>query len=593
MDGLIGNRAYRDLWTAVAGGAGYLLLAIGTILLTADNNDISAIWPANALLLAIIQPLPPHRWPVYFAAALIGNLLANLIAFGSALVPLLYGLANMTEVLIAALLLQNRRVEGNMLENVGSVLRFVLLGAMIAPAVSGLAGATIAHYLIGRSFWASYSTWYVADALGLMIFTPLFSGIVSGEFARWVREMSPGARAEAAAILAFAIVAGLFTFLVAGYPMLFVMTAVVMFATFRLGRFGTKISLIITAIIGVICTMYGHGPIAAMVRDRSEQALFLQFYLAVMLVSALPIAAELNARRTLARRLAESEASLRLLASESADALIRLDELGRCIQSSGATGMLLGVEARALAGRTLPSLLDNSDGEAFDDAFAGALSNPGTVAYCEFRPRGRASSWLECTIRALVDQDGKVYGAIGAIRDITLRKEREFSLSLAASTDSLTGALNHAAFMAHIDHALSHLTSSHLALIMIDIDHFKKVNDRHGHPAGDAVLVELAARLRALLRDHDMIGRLGGDELAILLDGTAEELALSIAEAIRVEISARPIPLSGGKTQLISISCGVAQAYPGISRNELLRRADDALYQAKGGGRDRVVISEY
>lgn len=590
-DRLIGDRAYRDLWTAAGCGLGYMLLATGTILLAARGGAISAIWPANALLLAVILPLPPRRWPVYFVGALIGGLAANLITQIDPPIALLFSLANKIEVLIAALLLQSRRVDGNALENVRSVLRFLLLGGMIAPVISGILGAGASHILAGEPFWPAYATWYIADALGLMIFTPLLSGIVTGELTRWVREMAPVARLEAGAILILSILAGLFTFLVAGYPMLFVMTAAVMTATFRLGKFGTKISLIITAMIGMICTMYGHGPIAAMIHDRGAQALFLQFYLAVMLATALPVSAELNARRALTRRLMESEASLRLLASESADALVRLDDHGHCIQSSGSIALLLGIETRSLAGNALQAAVDDRDRPALNESFAEALRNPGTVTYCEFRPRERSSGWLECTLRALVDQNGKVYGAIGAIRDITMRKEREVSLSLAASTDSLTGMLNHAAFMAHLDHALSHISRSHLALIMIDIDHFKQVNDRHGHPAGDAVLVDLTGRLRALLRDHDRIGRLGGDELAILLDGTSEELALSIAEALRLDIANRPISLRDGEALTISISCGVAQAYPGMSRSELLRRADDALYKAKGGGRDRVVAS--
>ncbi len=588
---LIGKRDYRDVWPATAGGLGYLLLALGTILLSSDGRHISTIWPANALLLAIILPMEVRRWPIYFAAVFLGSAAANLIAFGSVIAPVLYGLSNLAEVLIAGLLLQNRNAHGNPLENVRSVVRFVLFGGILAPAISALTGSATAHYLFGQPMWEGYRVWYIADALGLLIFTPLFAGIISGEFSRWLSEMDRRSRLEAVAIFALVILCALFTFMVVGYPMLFLMTAPLMLATFRLGQFGTKISLIISAVIGAICTMYGHGPIAAMIADRGQQALFLQFYLAVLLLSTLPMSAELNARRTLARRLAESEASLRLLASESADALVRLDEHGLCIQSSGATTMLLGIETRELIGTPLAALIDAQGREEFSAAFAEALGNPGTVTYCEFRPRDRADDWLECTIRALVDQNGRVYGAIGAIRDITMRKEREVSLSLAASTDSLTGMLNHAAFMAHLDHAIAHLHSPNLALIMIDIDHFKQVNDQYGHPAGDAVLVELAARLRALIRDHDAIGRLGGDEIAILLGGTAEDLALSIAEALRVAISARPVLLREATTLPVSISCGVAQAHPGITRETLMRRADDALYQAKSGGRDQVVLS--
>lgn len=590
MERLIGNRTDRDLWTALAGGAGYFLLAYGTILLTSDNHNVSAIWPPNALLLAIVLPIPWRRWPIYFGAAIAGNILANYITFGTLVAPILYGLNNLSEVLLAALILQRLGAHGNPLENVPSIARFALF-ACLAPAVTALAGAATAHYVYGQPYWDSYRIWYLADALGLLIFTPLFLGILSGEMARWLREIGRRGRIEVAAIFGLVSLCSLMIFLSPGYPMLFVISAPILLATFRLGQFGTKISLIIVAIIGMVCTMSGNGPIAALIPARGDQALFVQFYLGVMLLSTLPVAAELNARRTLARRLAESEASLRLLASESADALVRLDERGRCIQSSGATTMLLGIETRELVGSSLGGLVDPRDGAAVQEALDEALRHPGTVAYAEFRPRGRDDDWLECTLRALVDQEGRSYGAIGAIRDITIRKEREVSLTLAASSDSLTGALNHAAFMAHLDRALAHLTSTHLALLMVDIDHFKLVNDRHGHLAGDHVLVELHARLRSLVRDHDVIGRLGGDELAILLDGCSEELAISIAEAIRLDVSNRPILLGDDAPIAISISCGVAQAHPGLGREALMRKADDALYQAKGGGRDRVVIS--
>lgn len=575
----------------MAGGVGYFLLAYGTILLTSDGHAVAAIWPPNALLLAIILPLPKARWLPCFAAAMTANLLANLLAFGSLPLALLYAASNLGEVLIAGSLLQRLKGHDDPLASVGSVIRFALFAAA-APVVSAAAGAATAHQLDGQPFWVAYRTWYFADTLGLLIFTPLFLGIVAGDLSRWIREMAPPGRIEAAGLLLLVALSGLFAFHVDDYPILFILNAPILLATFRLGRFGTTIALIIVTVIGAVCTMFGRGPIAAMIVDKGEQALFVQFYLAVMLLSTMPISAELQARRALVRRLAESEAGLRLLASESADALVRLDDRGRCIQSSGATTKLLGVETRDLVGRALATLVDSRDADAVDTAFAEAIGRAGTVAYCEFRPCDRPEDWLECTMRALVDPEGRTYGTIGAIRDITLRKEREVSLALAASTDSLTGALNHAAFMAHLDRALAHLASSHLALIMVDVDHFKQVNDGHGHLAGDQVLVELHDRLRALVRDHDVIGRLGGDEIAILLDGTAEELALTIAEAIRISVASQPVILPGGRPLDISISCGVAQAYPGMSRQALMRRADEALYAAKGSGRDRVVISD-
>ncbi|RYG27681.1 MAG: cutinase family protein, partial [Burkholderiales bacterium] len=162
---LNGNRAYRDLWAAAAGGLGYMLLALGTILLTSNERGISTLWAANALLLAIILPLERRRWPIYFVAAFIGNATANLLTRGSLAAPLLFGMANMAEVLIAAILLQHWQAFSNPLANVRSVLRFALFAGLIAPALSGLGGAAAASFMFGQPFWAGFSTWYIADSL--------------------------------------------------------------------------------------------------------------------------------------------------------------------------------------------------------------------------------------------------------------------------------------------------------------------------------------------------------------------------------------------------------------------------------------------
>ena len=579
----------KDLIAAIFGALAYLLVATGNILLTADGHRVATIWPANALLLAIVLSLPMRRWPIHFLAAFAANAASNLIGSRSLETSVLFALVNLAEVGVGAALLHHKNLAGNPLENVRSVMRFLLYAGLVVPVISAFGGAAVAYHMSAQPFWSTYRTWFIADALGFLIFTPLFSGVISGELTRWIGEMTFAERVEAAAILILVTLAGFLTFFVVGYPMLFVLMAPVTLATFRLGPFGAKLSLIIAATFSVVATMYGYGPIAAMITDRSEQALFVQIYLATMLLTTLPASADLNARRALARRLAASEASARLLASESADVLVRLDRHGECVQSSGATGMLLGVETRELVGKPLSRLIGKRDRSPFRKALQTALTEPGAVAYCEFRAEGRSDYWLECTLRALVGQDGHVEGAIGAIRDITMRKERELSLSRAASTDGLTGALNHGAFMARLDNALASPDVSNIALLMIDIDHFKRINDGFGHPAGDKVLVELCRQLRSLIRDSDVIGRLGGDEIAILLQGTVEDLALSIAEGLRTQVQARPIALREDVTQTVSISCGVAQASPGITRTELLRKADDALYRAKDGGRGRVV----
>src|SRR5262245_13843036 len=108
LDRLNESRFSKDLLAAILGGLGYAVLATGTILLTANGRGVAAIWPANALLLAIVLPLPTRRWPVYFAAAFAANMISNMIGFRSAEASLLYATINVVEVAVAAALLRHK-----------------------------------------------------------------------------------------------------------------------------------------------------------------------------------------------------------------------------------------------------------------------------------------------------------------------------------------------------------------------------------------------------------------------------------------------------------------------------------------------------
>ena len=159
-----------------------------------------------------------------------------------------------------------------------------------------------------------------------------------------------------------------------------------------------------------------------------------------------------------------------------------------------------------------------------------------------------------------------------------------------ATHDELTGLLNRR----ELDRVLSQEAEravrfgQPLGLLMADIDHFKSVNDRHGHPAGDAVLREVARRLRAELRSVDFPGRFGGEEFAVVVVQADGESAAVLAERIRAAVMAAPVSI-GEEELSVTISIGVAALPPnGCTGPELLAAADQALYAAKRGGRNRV-----
>lgn len=169
-------------------------------------------------------------------------------------------------------------------------------------------------------------------------------------------------------------------------------------------------------------------------------------------------------------------------------------------------------------------------------------------------------------------------------------------LVISGLTDALTGLHNRRYLDNRLEEEVTRaLRYQHpLSGLFIDADHFKRVNDTHGHGAGDSVLRELALRVRECLRASDIATRFGGEEFALLLPQTDAREAIHLAERIRSRIEAQPVAIQGGKTVAITVSVGVAELQPeagdtpGQAGQRLLEAADQSLYQAKSGGRNRV-----
>ncbi|CAH1198632.1 Diguanylate cyclase (GGDEF) domain-containing protein [Candidatus Nitrotoga sp. BS] len=161
------------------------------------------------------------------------------------------------------------------------------------------------------------------------------------------------------------------------------------------------------------------------------------------------------------------------------------------------------------------------------------------------------------------------------------------------ATDQLTGVMSYSHVMealeSHVNSAAK--TGKTLCAMMIDLDFFKRVNDTHGHLVGDIVLRLTAERIKAAVRDFDMVGRFGGEEFTVILANADMALAMIIAERIRQDVAESPFHAKGHLIEL-TISIGVAMLRPGETREAILERADVALYEAKQEGRNRVVVAE-
>ncbi len=168
------------------------------------------------------------------------------------------------------------------------------------------------------------------------------------------------------------------------------------------------------------------------------------------------------------------------------------------------------------------------------------------------------------------------------------------ALTRLADSDPLTGLPNRRCLLSELQIASARCAEQArpLGVAMVDIDHFKQVNDRHGHAAGDRVLCAVAERMRGRLRDDCTLGRFGGEEFLLVAPGTDADAIAAIGERLRAAVAEHPIA-AGASTVPVTISVGVACRKPGTDRSdaELVRAADDALYDAKHAGRDRVCVA--
>ncbi|MDR2311758.1 MAG: GGDEF domain-containing protein [Brucellaceae bacterium] len=163
-------------------------------------------------------------------------------------------------------------------------------------------------------------------------------------------------------------------------------------------------------------------------------------------------------------------------------------------------------------------------------------------------------------------------------------------LQIRADTDSMTGLLNRKAFWDTIKQL--NKTSRQSALLVIDADNFKNINDVYGHQTGDKALAAIVDALRMPLRQNDIIGRIGGEEFAVFLPDTEIKPALKIAEQLRYAVEVIPFQPIEGQDYPLSISIGLTLSAPAYTTSQLMRMADQSLYQAKANGRNQIVVNQ-
>jgi diguanylate cyclase (GGDEF)-like protein len=312
-----------------------------------------------------------------------------------------------------------------------------------------------------------------------------------------------------------------------------------------------------------------------------------------------------------------------LLAEQDGSGVLSADELrGLCIETLLAcpeervyfkdrAGRRILVSAGSLAGLAIEGrvedVLGKTNDELFEKDFADAANqddrrilDTGETIVCKVRQisiPGRPEMWVQTTKMPLKDRSGEIIGTFGITRDLTAQVHAERALEHLALHDPLTGLPNRALILDRLDQLIARSRRENLrsAVIFLDLDDFKEINDTLGHQAGDQVLIAVGRRLVEAVRPCDTVGRLSGDEFVVLVVGEqpslgAEHVAARLVEVLRppLEIHSSDVPVS------VSASVGIAETDHREAgeqdAHELLRDADIALYRAKATGKHRAVV---
>jgi len=565
-----------------------------------DNGGVTILWPSNGLLLGVLLCTKRRQWPAYLAVGLFVDLGINLALTFAPWTSTYLACCNMLEVGLAAALMYRTVSPNPDLTQRKQLLSMLLYGVVLAPAVASiLAQFSISHLQMLPRFTAA-KHWFVADALGIAVMTPLYLSFRQ-------REQFPGrSRFEVAGLLTLLVFAAGAVFWQTRFPLLFLILPLLLLLGVRMRLAGSALGLLIVSIIGGYLTIRGHGPIA-LVRSQSPMTgdLLLQFFVAVSMLVLYVVEVVIAERERLQANLKSSETLFRLLAEASNDVIVLTDLSGARRYVSPAVTAILGWEPQELLGQTHLQIVHPDDVATLEALIKVCREGePAETLIYRCARKDGSYVWMEASMRLYHDETTWApIGFVNVVRDVTARKAADEELNRAfrlveslAMQDGLTGIANRRRFEEKMDEEWRRAMRdrSLLSVLMIDVDHFKLYNDLYGHVVGDSCLRQIAmATQQVIHRSSDLFARYGGEEFVVVLPNTDSNGALLVAEQIRRAVESLGLPHSGNPNGLVTVSIGCATQTLGhdSAPTAPVDAADQALYQAKSAGRNRVEMA--
>ena len=572
----------RAILRLFALGIPYAILAALAMQSSRFDHGLASFWIASAYLTAVLSSLPRKEWAWIVTSSMLFNIfLTGTIGLGwGSAIPI--SATNMVEALVGACLIR-RRIAATTMESLDWFARYVLKIGAIAPAIGATMGCLVLYQTTSAPIIASWATWFVGHSLGGIVFTPMFLLVIRGDARKSLKAIDREALGEVLVLMGLFVASCVFTFGQSRWPLLFFPLGPLSLICFRLDRTMVALAIALLAIVGATFTASGTGPISLMDVEAEEKVQFFQFYLMAIVFTVLPVMADLQSRQRLLRKVRTREKQFQLLLENSTDAVFHLKPSGAVIFASPSVEALSGKKPSDLVGKNALMLVEEDWRDYVAECHADVLRAGGKSVRYEYlaRTANGASRWFETLSQAIPSPAGEVESVVSVVRDIDERKRSEITLVREARIDALTGLMNRHGFQQQFDQLDD--KSSH-CIAVVDIDHFKAINDRYGHAAGDRALQTFADIALRSVRKRDLVARFGGEEFVLLLTDMKYDDAYQVCERLRAEI-ASAITIFGAECIRFTVSIGLAETTEGHLASDL-RRADIALYQAKSEGRD-------
>lgn len=548
-------------------------------------------WPASGLVVAVLIRCPRRWWSVLTVAFVIGYFLAN-STVNTLSESITFILGGVVEVLVASHFLQKIISDSNLRVSLRRKVVWLILAILGAIGV-GMLFILISGWIFPGNFGVySFSVGYVSShILGMVVMAPLLMREELAHNTFWIHHMEFFLVAGLSATLSALVFLPPYTATIRSFPLLIP----VMWAGIRFNTGRVAIITSITVILAASGSANSTGAFGA-VANPTSRLLITQMYIAVSATAAIVLVIITRHRARLAAQASDSERTLRRAMRESQVGMysIALDRknFGIIQDSNAAVATMLGYSLGELDGQHCAILGARDDPierplleNYLHELAAGEID--GYQEESTFITAAGDKLWVQTTATSVVPEIGDPF-ALVQVHDLTQRENHRRQLEYLALHDSLTDLANRTLLFQRLEEALhGHRSSdSVVALLYIDLNKFKEINDRYGHHSGDVVLMEFATRLRASIRPGDTAARIGGDEFAVLCPGVGQgrNVAL-VAERIRTNISA-PFILPGGDTITVSASIGYALSEIHSDADSLLRAADAAMYAVKNAPTD-------